>query len=133
MGDLGYVDADGYLYLTGRAAFTILSGGVNVYPAEVEAALSEHPAVADVAVFGLLDADFGEAVHAAVELAAGWTGARAVAALTAFVAERLAPWKRPKAYTVLPDLGRSETGKLPKAELVARVMALRGTPAELAA
>ena len=133
MGDLGYVDADGYLYLTGRAAFTIVSGGVNVYPAEVEAALNEHPAIADVAVFGLPDADFGEAVHAAVALAADWPEPRALPALTVFAAERLAPWKRPKAYTVLPDLGRSETGKLAKAELVGRVTAMQPARTELAA
>ena len=74
IGDVGYVDADGYLYLTGRRAFTIIAGGVNIYPAEVEAALMDFAGVADVAVFGIPDTEFGEIVFALVELESGEIG-----------------------------------------------------------
>jgi acyl-CoA synthetase (AMP-forming)/AMP-acid ligase II len=63
LGDIGYLDADGYLYLTDRRAFTIISGGVNIYPAEIESCLIMHPAIADVAVFGLPHDEMGEYVH----------------------------------------------------------------------
>ena len=68
LGDMGYLDADGYLYLTDRQAHMIISGGVNIYPQEAENVLVDHPAVADVAVIGVPDADMGEAVKAVVEL-----------------------------------------------------------------
>jgi acyl-CoA synthetase (AMP-forming)/AMP-acid ligase II len=73
-GDIGYLDSDGYLYLTDRLAFTIISGGVNIYPAEIESCLIMHPKVADVAVFGLPDPEMGEYVHAVVQPAAAATG-----------------------------------------------------------
>ena len=71
VGDVGYVDADGYLYLTDRVAFTIISGGVNIYPQECEDLLITHPKVADAAVFGIPNADLGEEVKAAVQLMPG--------------------------------------------------------------
>ena len=70
-GDIGYLDADGYLFLADRAIDMIISGGVNIYPAEIEGVLVTHPAVRDVAVFGVPDAEFGEQVKAAVELEEG--------------------------------------------------------------
>jgi acyl-CoA synthetase (AMP-forming)/AMP-acid ligase II len=73
-GDIGYLDSGGYLYLTDRLAFTIISGGVNIYPAEIESCLIMHPKVADVAVFGLPDPEMGEYVHAVVQPAAAATG-----------------------------------------------------------
>ena len=78
LGDIGRVDADGYVYLADRESNMIISGGVNIYPAEIEHVLVEHPAVADVGVFGIPDDEWGERVKAAVELAAGLrAGARA--------------------------------------------------------
>jgi long-chain acyl-CoA synthetase len=124
MGDIGHLDAEGYLFLTDRQAFTIISGGVNVYPAEVEAALAAHPAVADCAVFGIPDPAFGEAVFAVVEPAQEAGGPSLEAALRAHLAARLAPWKLPKSYAFGP-VGRTETGKLPKAALRERHLAAR--------
>src|SRR5207253_7893185 len=71
VGDLGYLDADGYLYVADRKSDMVISGGVNIYPAEIEAALMSLPAVADCAVFGIPDAEYGEALAAAIELRAG--------------------------------------------------------------
>jgi long-chain acyl-CoA synthetase len=117
IGDVGYVDADGYLFLTDRRAFTIISGGVNIYPAEVEAAFMELPAVADIAVFGVPDPEFGEAVFALVELAPGIAADRATAlALADGVREHLASFKLPRRIAFGP-VGRTETGKVHKAIL----------------
>ena len=74
LGDIGYLDEEGYLFLTDRRAFTIISGGVNIYPAEIESRLVMHPRVADAAVFGLPDPEMGEYVHAVVQPAAGVEG-----------------------------------------------------------
>ena len=71
LGDVGYLDEDGYLYLTDRKAFMIISGGVNIYPREIEDALIQHPMIADVAVFGVPDPEFGESVKAACATGAG--------------------------------------------------------------
>ena len=76
MGDVGHVDEDGFVFLSDRAANMIISGGVNIYPAEIEQVLIEHPAVADVAVFGIPDEEWGEQVKAAVELADGYEPSR---------------------------------------------------------
>jgi long-chain acyl-CoA synthetase len=114
VGDLGRLDADGYLYLTGRTLDIIISGGVNIYPAEVEAALVEHPAVHDAAVFGIPDDGFGERVMAAVELAAdaGVSTESVAETLDAHCRRLLADFKRPRGYTVLDELPREPTGKL---------------------
>lgn len=121
IGDVGYVDTDGYLFLTDRRAFTIISGGVNIYPAEVEAGFAGHPAVADIAVFGVADAEFGEAVFALIELAPDVAADRATALMLADHArERLAGFKLPRRIA-FGAVGRTETGKLHKALLRAQI------------
>ncbi|RZQ61087.1 cytochrome P450 [Amycolatopsis suaedae] len=115
-GDVGHLDADGFLYLTGRAQDMIVSGGVNVYPAEVEAVLLTHPAVRDAAVVGTPDDEFGERVVAVVE--ADDTGELA-ASLDAHCRRSLAGFKTPRAYQVVASLPREGTGKLRKDLLAA--------------
>jgi long-chain acyl-CoA synthetase len=113
MGDMGYVDADGYVYLTDRATNMIITGGVNVYPAEVEHALIEHPAVADVAVFGVPDDEWGESVKAAVELRPGVSPSDDLARdLIAFARTRLASYKAPRSIDFEDRLPRLDTGKI---------------------
>ncbi|MGE0622389.1 MAG: AMP-binding protein [Pseudomonadales bacterium] len=112
LGDIGHVDADGYLYLTDRASHMIITGGVNVYPREVEDVLLEHPAVQDAAVFGIPDAEFGESVRAAVELVPG--AVVSGEALVEFCRERLAHLKCPKVVDIHAALPRHQTGKLYK-------------------
>ena len=108
VGDLGRLDNDGFLYLTGRRHDLIISGGVNVYPAEVENILAAVDGIAEVAVFGLPDEQWGQRVCAAyVADAAG-----AEDALRAAASSRLAPYKRPKSYIATPDLPHTATGKL---------------------
>ena len=106
VGDVGRIDDDGYLYLDGRRTDLIITGGVNVYPLEVENALREHPGVEDVAVFGVPDDDWGHRVCAAVVGSANETE------LAAYARERLSPPKRPKTWTFLDDLPRTPTGKV---------------------
>ena len=110
VGDLGWLDDDGYLYLADRRVDLILVAGSNVYPAEIEAVLSEHPSVADVAVFGIPDAEWGEQVKAVVEPA----GDVDLDELRAFAAERLAPYKLPASYDLVDRLPREAHGKLKK-------------------
>jgi acyl-CoA synthetase (AMP-forming)/AMP-acid ligase II len=108
VGDVGHLDAEGYLYLSGRRHDLIITGGVNVYPAEVEAALLEVPGVEEVAVFGLPDEAWGQRVCAAVVGRAGLD----LDAVRASAAERLAPYKRPKQYVAAAELPHTATGKL---------------------
>lgn len=110
VGDLGRLDDEGFLYLTGRRHDLIISGGVNVYPAEVENVLSAVPGVQEVAVFGLPDEQWGQRV--CVAYVAEGAGAGAEDALRAAASERLAPYKRPKTYIAAPDLPHTATGKL---------------------
>jgi acyl-CoA synthetase (AMP-forming)/AMP-acid ligase II len=112
LGDIGHLDEDGYLYLTDRASQMIITGGVNVYPREVEDVLLTHPAVQDAAVFGVPDEEFGESVRAAIELVPG----RQVSAqqLIGFCRERLAHLKCPKQVDFHAELPRHQTGKLYK-------------------
>ncbi len=118
MGDIGYVDEDGYLFLTDRRAFTIISGGVNVYPQEVEDALREHPAVAEAAVFGSADRDLGEIVTAVVSPAPGATADLALARdIYAAAALRLARFKLPRVLAFQAELPHTDSGKLHKAQL----------------
>ena len=113
VGDIGYLDEDGWLFLNDRRDDVIVSGGVNIYPAEVEAALLAHPAVADVAVFGVPDDEWGEAVKAAVEVAPGVApSARLAAELIDWCQARLAPFKRPRTIDFHDHLPRQDTGKL---------------------
>ncbi|GAA3044760.1 acyl-CoA synthetase [Gordonia defluvii] len=118
MGDLGRVDEDGFLYLLGRAGYMIISGGVNIYPEEIEAALSEHPAVADAGVVGVPDPEFGENVKAVVELRAGHHAEPAE--LIEHCRGRIAGFKVPRIVEFTTDLPRLPTGKLDKAALHAR-------------
>ncbi|MEZ5559437.1 MAG: AMP-binding protein [Pseudomonadales bacterium] len=115
LGDIGYVDAEGYLYLTDRASHMIISGGVNIYPREVEDVLLEHPAVQDAAVFGIPDEEFGEAVKAAVELVPG--AAANETELISHCRARLAHLKCPKSVDFHDALPRHQTGKLYKERL----------------
>ena len=115
LGDIGHVDAEGYLYLTDRASFMIISGGVNIYPQEVENVLAAHPSVMDVAVFGIPDEEFGEQVKAAVELAPGRAPDTALAEeLLKWCRARLAHLKCPKSIDFHAALPRHDTGKLYK-------------------
>jgi long-chain acyl-CoA synthetase len=115
VGDVGYVDADGYLYLTDRATFMIISGGVNIYPQECENLLITHPKVADAAVFGVPNEDLGEEVKAIVQLMPGIAPESQIAQeLIEFCAERLARSKCPRTIDFEAELPRSDTGKLYK-------------------
>jgi long-chain acyl-CoA synthetase len=113
MGDVGHVDADGFVYLSDRAANMIISGGVNIYPAEIEQVLIDHPAVADVAVFGIPDEEWGEQVKAAVELAEGYEPSPDTEAeIIAFARGHLAGYKVPRSVDFHDQLPRHPTGKL---------------------
>ncbi len=115
VGDVGYVDADGYLYLTDRATFMIISGGVNIYPQECENLLITHPKVADAAVFGVPNADLGEEVKAVVQLMPGVEkSAATVDELIAFCGQHLARQKVPRSIDFEEELPRLPTGKLYK-------------------
>ena len=115
VGDMGYLDDDGYLYLTDRKTFMIVSGGVNIYPQEAENLLIDHPKVYDVAVFGIPDPEMGERVHAVVQ-PVDWNdqGPDLEAELLAFCKEHLAHYKCPKAVDFDKELPREQTGKLYK-------------------
>ncbi len=115
VGDLGYVDDDGYLFLTDRKAFMIISGGVNIYPQEIENALTLHPAVFDLAVIGIPDKEMGEQVKAVVQPADGVEPGPALEReLLAFLRERIAHFKVPRSIDFVADLPRTATGKLQK-------------------
>ncbi len=115
LGDIGYLDEDGYLYLTDRKAHMIISGGVNIYPREIEDRLITHPKVADVAVFGVPDQDMGEQVKAVVQLADGIEESDELTAeLMAFSRDGLASYKCPKTIDYEAELPRLPTGKLYK-------------------
>jgi long-chain acyl-CoA synthetase len=115
VGDVGHVDADGYLYLTDRKSYMIISGGVNIYPQETENLLSAHPAVADVAVIGVPNEDLGEEVKAVVQLAdQEAAGPELAQELIDYCRDRLAHFKCPRTIEFVPELPRSATGKLYK-------------------
>jgi malonyl-CoA/methylmalonyl-CoA synthetase len=114
-GDLGFRQADGYFTLCGRSKDLIITGGMNVYPPEVERVLAEHPAVAATAVIGCPDAEWGERVTAVVVLKADH--AALAAELEGFCRERLAPYKSPKAIVFVSDLPRNAMGKVQKTQL----------------
>jgi long-chain acyl-CoA synthetase len=114
-GDVGYVDEDGFLFLSDRKIDMIVSGGVNIYPAEIEAALIAHPAIADVAVFGVPNDEFGEEVKAAVQLAPGREQTVELEAeLKAFAKEKLAGYKNPRSWDFVEEFPRTPVGKLQK-------------------
>lgn len=114
LGDVGYVDADGYLFITDRAADMVVSGGVNLYPAESEAVLLRHPGVGQVAVIGVPDPDFGESLHALV-VARG--APPDPGELHAFCRSHIAAYKCPKSYEFVPELARNAMDKLDKRAL----------------
>ncbi len=115
LGDVGYLDPEGWLYLTDRKAYMIISGGVNIYPREIEDVLIQHPAVADVAVFGIPHEDLGEQVKAVVELLDGRDPSEELAAeLVAFTRQHLAGFKCPRSVDFVDQLPRLPTGKLYK-------------------
>jgi long-chain acyl-CoA synthetase len=115
VGDVGHVDSGGYLYLTDRKSYMIISGGVNIYPQETENLLSGHPAVLDVAVIGVPNEDLGEEVKAVVQLADPAAASPELAAeLIAYCRDRLTHFKCPRTIDFVPDLPRSATGKLYK-------------------
>lgn len=115
VGDLGYVDADGYVYLSDRRADLVLVGGVNVYPQEAENVLIEHPAIRDAAVYGVPDPEYGQRVHATVQLRDGFApSADLEEELLDFCRARLARVKCPRAVDVVEEMPRTPTGKLLK-------------------
>ncbi len=118
LGDIGSIDDDGYLFLSDRKIDMIVSGGVNIYPAEIEAVLTDHRAIADAAVFGVPNDEMGEAVHAALTLRHGhvWSDASADD-LGAYCRQHLAAYKVPRTFEVHDELPRSEAGKLSKRTL----------------
>jgi long-chain acyl-CoA synthetase len=115
VGDLGRIDADGYVHLDGRREDLVITGGVNVYPAEVENVLAGAPGVTDVAVYGVPDERWGHRVCAAV------VGTATAEELTAFARDNLAPPKRPKEWRLLDALPRTATGKVRRLDLVTDV------------
>jgi long-chain acyl-CoA synthetase len=113
VGDAGYMDADGYLFLCDRKADMIISGGVNIYPAEIESVLIAHPDVVDVAIFGIPDEDWGEQVKAVVELR-GAAQPGQEDQLLSWARERLAKFKCPRSVEFVDALPRDPNGKLKK-------------------
>jgi long-chain acyl-CoA synthetase len=115
VGDVGHVDEEGYLYLTDRRTYMIISGGVNIYPQETENLLSAHPAVLDVAVIGVPHDDLGEEVKAVVQLVdPAAAGPGLAEELITFCRDRLTHFKCPRTVDFVPELPRSPTGKLYK-------------------
>jgi long-chain acyl-CoA synthetase len=116
IGEIGYVDADGYVFLTDRSSDMIVSGGVNIYPAEAEQVLIEHPGVLDVAVIGVPDAEMGEAVKALV-IPRDPLRPPDASELIGFCRERLAGYKCPRTIDIVDSVGRNTMGKVNKRKL----------------
>ena len=115
VGDMGHVDGDGYLFISDRKADMVISGGVNIYPREIENVLHRHPAVADVAVLGVPDEQWGESLKAVVEIRAG---ERATAEdLASYCKEHLAAYKCPRSFDLVAELPRDPNGKILKRKL----------------
>ena len=118
VGDIGYLNEEGYLFLCDRKADMIISGGVNIYPAEIESALLTHPKVADAAVFGIPHEDWGEEVKAVIQPVDGAEpGGALTGEILAFCAERLAKYKTPRSIDYTEDMPRDPNGKLYKRKL----------------
>lgn len=118
VGDLGWLDPDGYLYIADRRTDMIVSGGVNIYPAEVEAAIGEHPEVADCVVVGVPDDEWGRRVHAIIQ-PSNPASPPAAEQLDLHVRERLTNYKAPKTYEFVAVLPRNEAGKIRRSQLAA--------------
>ena len=115
LGDIGYLDAEGDLFMSDRKIDMIITGGVNVYPAEIEGILVTHPAVRDAAVFGIPNDEFGEEVKGAVELADGYTASEELKTeILVYVRSKLAGYKVPRSLDIEAVLPRQPTGKLYK-------------------
>lgn len=125
IGDLGWMDADGYLYISDRRTDLILAGGANVYPAEVEAAILEHPDVLSCAVVGLPDDDLGQRVHAVVQTAAPLEAD----SLRTFVAERLVRYKVPRTFRFVDGMLRDDAGKVRRSAVRDHEISLASSPA----
>jgi acyl-CoA synthetase (AMP-forming)/AMP-acid ligase II len=119
-GDIGYLDSDNFLYIVDRAKDMIITGGFNVYSAEVEQALMRHPAIQDCAVVGLPDEKWGERVTAVIQLHPGRSADPEE--VRAFVKERIGSVKAPKQVEVWPDLPRSKVGKILKPDIRATLL-----------
>jgi long-chain acyl-CoA synthetase len=118
LGDIGYLDADGYLYLCDRKSDMIISGGVNIYPAEIEGELAVHPKIADIAVFGVPHPDWGEEIKAVVQPADGVEpGEELTEEILAYAKERLAKFKLPRTIDYIDEMPRDPNGKLYKRKL----------------
>ena len=115
VGDIAYFDEDGFYYICDRKKDMIISGGVNIYPAEIEAALETHPDINDVAVFGIPDEEWGEAVHAIVVVRPGMSLSKDQ--IAAFAREHLAGYKVPRSYSFMTEIPRTGSGKILKREL----------------
>ncbi|MBH79774.1 MAG: hypothetical protein CMQ49_04595 [Gammaproteobacteria bacterium] len=116
LGEIGYLDDDGYLFITDRSSDMVVSGGVNIYPAETEQVLVTHDAIADCAVIGVPNKEMGEELKALIVLAEGATAPDA-ADLDAFCREHLAGYKCPRSYDFVADIGRNTMGKINKRKL----------------
>jgi long-chain acyl-CoA synthetase len=112
VGDIGWLDDDGFLYLCGRQADVVICAGVNIYPAEIEQALTDVPGIADLCAVGGPDAERGEVVVLFVALLPGVDRDASLAAITDRVTEKLAPYKRPRAVQMIDEIPRDQTGKL---------------------
>jgi fatty-acyl-CoA synthase len=124
VGDIGYLDDDGYLYLTDRRHHMIISGGVNIYPQEAENMLVTHPRVMDAAVFGIPDDEMGQSVKGVVQLVDPAEGTDEFAEeLLRWLRERLAHYKCPRSLSFTEQLPRTDTGKLYKQSLIAKYSA----------
>ena len=114
-GDVGYIDSDGYLFIMDRSKDMIISGGENIYPREIEEVLIEHPAVGEVAVIGVPDEQWGEAVKAVVVPINGQTVSEAE--LISMCKDRIASYKKPKSIDFVDELPKNNYGKLVKKDL----------------
>ena len=117
VGDLGYVDADGFLYLIDRRVDMIISGGANVFPAEVETALIDHPKIADVVVIGLKDPEWGRRVHAIIE-PTDPSDVPTAEEVIRYAKSRLAPYKVPKTIEIVDAMPRSAATKINRGRLI---------------
>jgi long-chain acyl-CoA synthetase len=123
-GDVGRFDEDGFLYIVDRKKDMIIAGGVNIYPAEIESALREHPAVLDAAVFGIPHAEWGEQVKAVIECVDGCSVSEQE--LLQFVSDKLAGYKRPRSIEFVAEIPRNQAGKPLKAQMRAPYWAATG-------
>jgi len=121
LGDMGYLDEDGYLFLTGRTAELIISGGVNIYPQEVDDAIARHPAVAEVCTIGLPNREWGEEVRTVIVPSPGWSPSEVLAAeIIAFARQHLAGFKCPRQIDFTDNLPRLASGKIQRRQVKAR-------------